>query len=72
VKSICQFDQYDPDIIRHGQDHFSDAFSLSCLGAAAKREDTQFGYTRYNMADIFAEHLIDFFYGGVCIFNNIV
>ena len=56
MNPVSKLDQYDPDIVRHGKNHFSDTFGLTCLRIAAKGKGTQFGYPRDNMCNFVSEH----------------
>jgi len=72
VKPVRQLDQYDPDIVRHGKDHLSDALSLTRLRTAAKGERAQLGHPGDNVRDFLAEHLIYLFRSRMSIFDHIM
>ncbi len=71
MKSVGQFDQYDPYIVCHGEEHLSNTLCLT-LQRAVKGKGTQIGYSGNNMHHLRAKHLLNVFSGCMGIFDHIM
>ena len=71
MQTVGQFDEDDPDVVGHGQQHFTDTLRLPGLGAV-KGQLAQLGDAGDDMQDVTAEHFADFGFGGVGVLDDIV
>ena len=71
MQAIRKLDQYDTDVVGHGQQHFADALGLPGFGAA-QAQFAQLGDAGDDVKNIGTENFLDFFRCRRCIFENIV
>ena len=71
MQAVGQFDEHHPDVVRHGQQHFAQAFGLAGLGTA-EGQLADLGDAGHDMLNLGAESGFDFFRRGVGVFDHIV
>ena len=72
VKPVCQLYQYNPDILGHGQKHFSEILCLYLHLVRRIVQLAQLGHAVHNQFHFFAELFLQFFRRHDGIFHHIV
>ena len=71
MKPVCELDNNNSDIARHGNEHLSDILRLLFF-LGLERNLADFCYSVNKLRNRFAEFLSDFLNGELCILNRIV
>ena len=71
MQTICEFDQNDADIARHGEQHFAEVFCLRFM-LARKLQAIQFGQPFHQLGHGFAETLRQLCFGNARIFDGVM
>src|SRR5690606_23173925 len=71
VKAVCQLDQNDADVARHGQKHLAKTFGL-LFGLGGIFQALQLGDTVDDFSDVGTKPLGDFLFGDILVFDDVV
>ena len=70
MQTIGKFDQYHPEIIGDGQDHFSEIFGLN--GSVLVKNFRDFGQAVDDFSDSHPKNILDVLERDMCVFNGVV
>ena len=72
MKSVSELYQYNTDILRHSQEHFSEVLGLNFHLIRLVTDLTEFCYAVNQQLDLSVEFSPDIFVGHPCIFHDIM